>query len=306
MITAEIKEKRKHHIGSSDIAAIIGSHPQATAHDVWMNKYYGAEIPTTEAMETGNEFEPLIIKSLAEKFNLIVITETSLLYYECPFNKIFACNLDAKCVNEHAGIEVKYTTIPDGWGETGSELIPEHFLLQVQHQLMCTGFNYNYVGVWIHRSHGFDKRYFKIFRNEKMIKQIEIIGTAWWNKYVVGKIAPEMTLPPNSELAKSIKRIPEKVNDISAETWLGYEDAKKHLKEAEDEKKIAFQKVLDELGDAEAGRIIGSDTLFYYSEENAGFKIDFEKLKLKYPEAFTELVTEKKRLMPRERKYKDE
>ena len=63
MITSEYKLARKRYIGSSDMAAILGLSPYATAHDVFLEKTGRVEDdPGNENTELGNRFEGALVE----------------------------------------------------------------------------------------------------------------------------------------------------------------------------------------------------------------------------------------------------
>lgn len=59
-LTKEQQEIRKHTIGASEVAAVVGESPWESPLDVYIRKVEGVEKEETEAMRRGNAFEPVI------------------------------------------------------------------------------------------------------------------------------------------------------------------------------------------------------------------------------------------------------
>jgi predicted phage-related endonuclease len=63
-LTQEQLERRRQGIGSSDIPAILGYSKWANAHDIYLQKVYGTDSPTTDAMKAGNCLEEGILHGI--------------------------------------------------------------------------------------------------------------------------------------------------------------------------------------------------------------------------------------------------
>ncbi len=299
MLTPEQLERRKGFLCSSEIAAIFGKDPFQTAYDVWAKKVYAcdATVPS-EAMEEGNELEPLIIKWVADRAGIEILENS-----ELEFTRgIHMTHLDA-FVDALSHIEVKVTRVDRDWGDGISETIPDHFMYQVQHQMLVTRHQFVRVGVWIHTNFGFDKRAFRIPRNEQMIVDIDRIGTKWWNTYVLTKTAPPYTTPPSLDTLKSIHRIPEKLIVISAEEWEAWEAAKQAVNDSTKIKDELFSTLVARLGDASGWRL-PDGKIYEWRDERGSFKCDFNMLREKYPDVYAELVSQSSRKNIREIKVK--
>ncbi len=236
-------------------------------------------------MIEGNEFEPLVINWVAGRAGVEAITTPESL----AFNRGIHLTHIAAFVDALSHIEVKVTRVDRDWGDGISETIPDHFMYQIQHQMLVTGHQFVRVGVWIHTNFGFDKRAFRIPRNEQMIADIDRIGTKWWNTYIITKTAPPFTTPPNIETLKSIRRIPEKLIDISIEEWDAWETAKQAVNDSTKVKDELFAVLVSRLGDASGWRL-PDGRIYEWRDERGSFKCDLNILRDKYPDIYTELV----------------
>jgi predicted phage-related endonuclease len=235
----------------------------------------------TEAMAAGNKYERYIIMDICQNYSFDefdVITEPEELWKE---RGIFACNLDA----DNPGMEAKFTRDGNGWGDTESQLIPQHFFVQVQFQMLVTGYEQIYVGVWI-ANFGIDARFYVIKRDEAMIGKIETLATAWWQKYVVtaresiaAGESPRYVPRDEKPVYDTFKRIiprPGKVVPLSGVLIDKWELAKIQAKHAAQEVDALKSEIHTELGDAEAGEL--PDGSMYMKRGNGWRVVDADKI----------------------------
>ena len=301
MITEKQRKARRNHLGASDTACLYGLNDFTTAYDLWMEKVYKLkDVEITETMRLGNELEPLIVRWIAKKLFLEVETDPEKLYYKSKEHPLFVCNVDSNVLNYPTKIEAKYSGNADIWGYSGSDeqnAIPGMYYIQCQQQLHCTGLDYIILAVWLAGYHGFDQRYYYVKRNEKVIDNLIKVGEKWWAKHIVParksdmpeKYAPLTSPIPNIGTFKRIERKPAKISPIKNETYLAWFDAKKAVREADKLKEQAFQSILKEIGDAEAGRL-PCGIIWGYKKGKSRRNIDLDILKLKYPKIYDEMI----------------
>jgi len=256
VITEQQRQQRRNYIGSTDSPAIFGVHPFMSGYECWLSKMYELEdYDPGEAAEIGNYLEDDIVDWVAKKYKVDCITNPEALWKNSKEHPLFACNLDAIITGEYkTAIEAKYTGLPEEWGREDNEEIPDHFMLQVQHQMLCTGFDYIIVGVWI-ASYGIDRRHYVIKRNQNMIDRIIKYDTYWWNKFVIPKVSPENCPLPIPKTFSRIPKVTGKIVDISSEAWKEFDDAKEAERLAGKAKDAAMSKVRAAMGDAQALRL---------------------------------------------------
>ena len=264
MITPEILKKRRNYICSSDPAKIMGISPFEGAYDAYLSKTNDMEpSKPTEAADIGNALEDDIVFWTAKKFNVEYTAVPDELWHVSKEYPRYACNLDALVLGDKykTAIEAKFTSQIDEWG-TGEETIPDHFMMQVQEQMMVMGYDYILIGVWI--AHwGIERRTYVIKRNQKMIDRIERYCTWFWDKHVLPKVPPKDSPIPEPKTFSRIPKIEGKTVDISSESWLAFTEAKEAARVAGKAKDLAMSKVRAELGDAQCGRVPGETDLFY-------------------------------------------
>lgn len=137
MLSPEQIQARLTGIGGSDAAAALGLNPYRSAIDLWLEKR--GEAPPFEGnapTRWGQLLEPAIRQEYAEKTGRVVRLPTETLRHpELPFMLAHPDGV-TDCARLYEG---KCARFPDGWGEPGSDQIPQHYLIQVQHNMLVVG-----------------------------------------------------------------------------------------------------------------------------------------------------------------------
>lgn len=302
-ITETQIEKRRQYLGSSDMAAICGLNPWNTAKDVWIQKVYplapGKGSPDTDR---GTFLENGLLEFASKK------TDFKITRNQFRAKGIFGANIDGIARNGGGflpiGFEAKTTNLSAEWGEEDTDRVPDYVALQCHHQMYCGGLERVFIPVLTTLFGRLDMRLYRLERDDKLIAKLVKIGTEWWDTYVIPKVPPPQDTPARIELLKRIERVPEKVIDISGIIVYGWEVCREKRLDAEKEERIAFARVLDALGDAEAGTLSGG-RIFIYMEQPGADRIDRKVLKNKYPEIYKEIATETFHRVPRLKKPKE-
>ena len=132
-------EKRKHSIGGSDAAAIMGLNPYKGAYALWAEKtgrIQPKDLSEVEAVRLGVDLEDYVAHRFMQKTGLKVRRENSILYNEdIPFAH---ATVDRLVVGEDAGLECKTTSALNLKRFKNGEYPPEYYC-QCQHYMMVTG-----------------------------------------------------------------------------------------------------------------------------------------------------------------------
>ena len=212
MITKEQRERRRSHIGSSDVAAIIGADPWRTAADVYWSKVGDlADDRPNAAMQLGNRMEKPILDFAEEKFGPLhrdvemIDEEYSLL----------VANLDGLLQDRCEVVEAKYVGPRgvDNWGQDGSDEVPDHVFLQTQFQMRVADAAVAHVVAAIVRPEGLSFECFHVGRDEDTIDSIVTAVLGFWKHWVQTKTAPPKSLP-SLETLKRIRREPSSVIEL--------------------------------------------------------------------------------------------
>jgi putative phage-type endonuclease len=240
-------EARKQFIGASEVAAVLGVSPFKTAFEVWAEKTGRVEpFAGNKYTDGGNRFEPVVLDWAEEKLGAL---ERNVV---CKFGDApVASTCDALTV-ERSPVEAKtaglFRPLPEGWGEDGSDNVPDFYLIQCQAQMLCTGADVAHLAAFL-GGRGFAM--FTIQRSEKICKFLADFLPEWWNRHVVADSAPPME-NTSTEVLKRLKREPKKIIEVTAEAAVRLERARAAESEAKKEVEAAQAALLAQMGDAEA------------------------------------------------------
>jgi putative phage-type endonuclease len=196
MLTKEEFEERKKYIGASEAAAVLGLSRWSTPLEVWARKV--GEIPYEEEetlpQKVGTKSEQMVAELFMEETGKKVrrVNET-VFHKKYPF---LGCNLDRKIEGEDAILECKTASVYK-IKEWDDDEIPQEYLIQVYHQLACTGYKKGYLAC--------------LLGNTKfIIREIEydasIIGgivkkeVYFWREFVEKKVMPGQISYKDSDL----------------------------------------------------------------------------------------------------------
>lgn len=177
MLTEENMRNRKKGIGASDCAAAMGLNPYMTPYQLWRLKTGRDEAqPTNDLQLCGQLHEETVSKlyEIKKKVKLRKVIRT--LYHK--YYPFILCHLDRKINGMKKFVECKFARfVMDTWGESGSDIIPDHYYMQVQHCLAITGYKEADLAVLIG---GYDFRTYTLPRNEPVIEKIIHDLTYFW------------------------------------------------------------------------------------------------------------------------------
>ncbi len=312
-ITEEQREERKKFLGSSDVSALFTDNegksldPFNTAVDIWASKVYELEPgKETKAMSRGNRHELAMIGFAEEELGCEIITNPDVLRFICKDHPVFACNLDGFTCSKNGGpheiVEVK-TQQGDAaaWGEPGTDDVPVNVNLQVQQQMLCTGWKKAHVSALLGKKYSLEEMYV-VERNEKIIDAIIDRGEQFWNDNVLTKIPPPATEVGNIEIFKRIVRLPETYADMDPKIIIDWELIKQHRLFTEKQENKAFATLLAHLGDAEGAKL-DDGRVFTYFQQTAN-RVDVGRLQAEYPTIYDAVLKESKSRVARIRKGK--
>jgi len=182
------------YLGSSDAPPIVGvpSHGR-TELDVWNEKL--GLVPNTlkpnAMMEWGTRLEPLIIATYAERTGRTVDRRRRRRFH--PDYPFLGATLDGDAGDRV--VEAKFSPFETGYGEPedGPEGLPPYVRVQVQHQLMVTGYELADVPVLVH---GYDLRIFEVPVDRLFVEELLEEEVEWWRTHVEGRVPPPMPDDP--------------------------------------------------------------------------------------------------------------
>lgn len=271
-ITTIQKEQRKNYLGSSDIAALFGLSPFATAYDVYLEKT-GKLDPAkqeTDYQNLGNEFEPILLNRAERDIGKILRNQfRSARKAGLPIGS----HIDGIATEQQERpVEAKcsgvFWPVDERWGEPGTDEVPDRVILQCQTHLICTDKDLCYVPVLMR---GAKYAMYVIGRDESVINHICETAVKFWNTCVKTDTPPTDSYP-SLPIITQIHREPETivtVPDELVEDWLNAKAAESAAKKA---KETDWQKLAAAMGTAEAARC-STGLVTYKQQSNSGYTV---------------------------------
>ena len=149
MLTAEQIKERIGYLGASDAAAAVGLSRWKSPVEVWAEKTEFVEpedISGKLSIRMGNKLEDVVAEIFQEETGKKVHRVNETIYH--PQYPFLAANLDRRVVGEDACLEIKTAGAWAAKDWEGEEL-PREVIIQVMHQLACTGKKVGYACVLI-------------------------------------------------------------------------------------------------------------------------------------------------------------
>lgn len=238
--TPEWLEERRKGIGSSDAPIIAGVAPWGDLRTLYADKI-GLAIPPVEESEP-MRWGRLLEDAVAEGYTEITgnkLRRINLIQRHARYPYMLA-SLDRAVIGRRRLLEIKTARFRgDGWGEPGTNQIPDHYAVQVQHQLAVTGYPEADVAVLFA---GSDLKLYSVPRDPRLIEGLEGLEAAFW-KCVLTKTPPPDVPPVPLELHTEALTADERITAMVAslrELKARYNEAKKLKDETEDALRMAL------------------------------------------------------------------
>lgn len=289
---AEWLQQRRAGIGGSDASAIAGLNPWKSPMAVWLDKT--GQIEPEEAGEAaywGNVLESVVADEFKERTGFYVQRRNAILQH--PDYPWMLANVD-RLIRDHEGnwgvLECKTTS---EWGRKNwtEDEVPAHYLIQLQHYLAVTGYQYGYLAVLIG---GNKYKHYKLNRDEDIINYLVEIEKEFWHLV-------ETNTPPAIDGSESSSDVLKKLYP-EAEPGLEimlpstalelielYEQASEEEKAAIAKKDEAGNKLKALLGDAEAG-VLGDRKISWKNVKSTRF--DSTKFRKDHPDLYAQYAKE--------------
>lgn len=171
MLNEKNLENRKKGIGASEAAIVLGLNDNISPYQLWRVKTgrdQPADLSDIPIVYWGSVHEEPIAQHYAKIMNCKVRRVTNTLFHKK--HPWMLCHLDRKIENQSKVLECKFAMFArDQWGESGSDVVPMPYIVQVQHQLAVTGYEEADLAVLIG---GYDFRVYHFKRDEELIETI--------------------------------------------------------------------------------------------------------------------------------------
>jgi putative phage-type endonuclease len=213
---AEWLAKRRTGISGTDVSAILGINPWASALDVWLDKRGQAEErEQTMAMRMGNLLEPIVAQLYADDTGWI-LSEPGFMRHQA---RDWHIGTPDRLAENGDGIrqiliEIKTARSGSDWGEPGTDQIPRHYLTQVAWYLALTELQVAHVAVLIGAS---EYRRYEIQRDHDLEAVLLERCEAFWRDNVQAGQMP--AIDGSDSAARYVaRRFPRNVNPLRTAT----------------------------------------------------------------------------------------
>ena len=252
---------RKQDVTSTESAALFGMSPYMTHFELWHAKHSGLarEFKSNERMEVGSFFEAPIAHYLAKKQGWTI--EPMKDYMRQPELRA-GSSFDFRITSLDGGpahLEIKnvdYLAFRDGWIEhdDGTIEAPEHIEMQVQHQMMVSGYSRSFIGAFIGGNRGV---VIERQRDEQVIAAMRRAIADFWTT-VDAHQEPSAVMPGDAAAVIRLNQYaqPGKILDASTDANITmlvtqYKRACTDEKNAQEDKEAAKALLMEAIGDAE-------------------------------------------------------
>lgn len=186
-LTTEQQALRLNGIGSSEIAAVVGLNPYRGPHDIYNEKRgIAAPFEGNEATEFGNRLESVILDWYEEQTGQkLDRTNVSRAHPDAPW---MLATVDALAADRIVEAKTASWTQVDRWGETGTDQVPDEYLVQVAWQMAVLDVDRADIAVLLDRSF----RIYTVHRNMDLERQLIAKGRAFWHDNVLAGEPPEV------------------------------------------------------------------------------------------------------------------
>lgn len=284
-------EERASGLGATDAAAVLGVSPFSTAFQVWQEKtgrIVPEDISEVPAVKWGTLLESVVAAEFFREAGRTHVAGRR--FRRHPDYPFLVCHLD-RLQEDPEGkkpgrgiLEVKTTNafLADAWEEE----IPLHYQIQIQHQFAVTGAKWGSVAVLIG---GQDFRWMDVEPNPRFIANLESRLTEFWERYVLGDVAPELTAADLDAVRRQFSNPEEREIAFprEASAWdERLEEIKRMVKELEAEKDLLSARIIASLGGAQVGKLPGGGRYTYRKQTRETFKATAE-VKAAHPECLS-------------------
>lgn len=297
--------ERRHYLGSSDIAGVLGISPWNTPVSVWQKKTQVFEprdesAPKKKLFNRGKVWEgvvaEMLVAELESEGHKVTVLNANKRYIDpsmafCAAEIDFEIKLDD--IEDVVNVELK-TVSPFAahhWGESMSDEVPLWYAAQGMFGLMVTGRKCCVLAPLF----GADEvKVYPIVRDEETIAGMRQQADIFWNHYVIPKIAPDpKTLDDVDRLFK--RDNPDEIliaEPHIVDKLMRYRacDAEKDARAAELEL-LQFE-IKKFMGAATALRLPGQDKNAVTWKTQKAQRMNVEAFKAAYPKVYKEFLKE--------------
>ena len=195
------REGRKHSIGASDAAAVMGISPWKTEAQLWDEKANGKTLDFHNSDTVrGHRSESHILELYGIETGRKIFSGERIMLVS-KRNSFMSCTLDGIDFTDDGNpiiIEVK--SVKFSHGEWSDDRIPDYYFTQLLHQLAVTGWDEAILLVRFTRNEGWESASERLYHVKRadvrdQIDKLARKESKFWNEYVVKKRRPPCRMP---------------------------------------------------------------------------------------------------------------
>ncbi len=272
-------------VGGSDAAALLGLSPWRTPLQLYLEKVGEgpAPEPPTDAQRWGTMLEALVRQEYCNVTgDTVTVPATMLRHPRYPW---MIGHLDG-ITGSGKVYEGKTARFATGWGEPGTDEIPDYYLAQVQHYLMLTGADAADVAVLIH---GSDFRIYTVPADPELQALLVEEEGAFWQRVVNRQPPDPVTV---EDAARRWRRSRPQGVQASEEVLALVQqlrDTREALTRYEVVQEAVQLQLLQAMGEADT-LLHGQEVLATWKSTKDGEKLDAKLVQAKFPEAYAACV----------------
>jgi len=265
---AAFHERRRHGIGGSDAAAVVGVSPWRGPLDVWSEKVglVEPEERDEEFLALGTVLEPYVAARYERETGLKVVPGVErwkdglAVHPRWPWQR---AHPDAVILSEARGegvLQIKSTGFDDEEWKDGA---PLHYTVQVQHEIAAADFQWGVLAV-LFGAPAFHFRFFEFERDHEFIGALTETEAEFW-RHVEEKIQPTATALDNAVLRRLYPGVTgeEIALPTEAAEWdLDYLRGADLEKQGRELKAQAKALIAQALGEAARGKLPGGNGVY--------------------------------------------
>lgn len=257
-LTEQQLAERHTGLGGSDAAAALGLSPYKSALELFLEKRERRDLsaPQVSAFRWGNLLEPVIRQEYSNVTHRVVhLPEGTLRHATFPF---VLAHVDG-ITDDKRVFEAKTARTDQDWGKSGTDEVPHHYLLQVQHYLAVTGLLVADIAVLIG---GNDFRIFEVPADQELQQMILESEVEFWSMVERGEPpSPDFDRPHVYDLVRKLYPGTDgrtlTASDDDYKSLADYRNADEFMKSYAIKVERAKAELLDSMG--EASRLIFPD-----------------------------------------------
>ena len=263
---------RREHLGSSDMAAVLGLDRFRNPYDVWLDKtgkLVEKERGNNQSLYAGNAFEDGVLQFAETSLGKLRRNQ----YRSAKDRGLpIGANVDALVKDTGLPVEAKtaglYGPLMENWGEEGTDQVPDRVIIQAQVHLICTLTDLCHIAAFL-QGRGF--MMFQVPADKVVQDYICETALNFWNNNVIKDIPPQ-NVTPSLEIVKRVRREPKSIADVDHAMIDVWKAAKDVLNAAKKTKNEAEAALLAAMGNAEAGASAAGNVT-YYEQTRKGYVV---------------------------------